>query len=608
MKKRFQILAAIGVISLSLVCAPVTFEKGNLVFAEGEKKSETGSETEEKKLSKDKVPETSESETPASETPATEQTESGKPDSGSTTPETSATEAPTTEPPTTEPPATETPVTEPPATETPSTETPGTEVPSTETPATETPVTESPSTGDQTEGETNQTESETEGQTESETDAQTESETDLQTETEEESESETEEQTETEEKKKKKKKKKKDKKKEDEEEEQELNVPQFVMPGFFVNPLLYPAADMNENSRYIYKYLTQEMGLNHAAACGVLANLHLESSFNPLALGDSGSSYGICQWHLGRFSGLMNYCNKQGLDYNTLDGQLAYMRAELEGGYSGILSYIRSVPNNREGAYSAAYYWCMYYEIPDNTKKRSEQRGNLAANEYYPKSFDLDGLDSAPDTDAEILPEEGTESAEVEISELTRYVADSVRVREEPSLEAEVMTTLSPGTVVLAVDEDMDEEKEWTRICYQGEDGYELSYIKSDYLANENLVYSAKEPLNVRKNASAAAETVGRLDTAEAVVVDVVPAGDWVKVHYIQDEEETTGYVMSEYLEQTVTDETAKEQSDILIEKIEELTVEEVDEADESDVSGEEAGTDDAQTSASEGETQPANE
>jgi hypothetical protein len=158
--------------------------------------------------------------------------------------------------------------------------------------------------------------------------------------------------------------------------------------GFYVDPLQYPQAVMSENVLVIYRYLTEELELNHAAACGVLANIHLESSFRPICFGDGGTSYGICQWHLGRFSALVNYCRVQGLDYNTLEGQLAYLKAELECSYRNVLSYIRSVPDTAMGAYDAAYYWCVNFELPDHKILRGQQRGNLARDQYYPQDYE----------------------------------------------------------------------------------------------------------------------------------------------------------------------------------------------------------------------------
>lgn len=58
----------------------------------------------------------------------------------------------------------------------------------------------------------------------------------------------------------------------------------------------------NQTEAIIYEFLVSNMGLTSAAACGVIANIQYESGFSPTKLGDHGTSYGICQWHNGRFS------------------------------------------------------------------------------------------------------------------------------------------------------------------------------------------------------------------------------------------------------------------------------------------------------------------
>ncbi|MDO4169265.1 MAG: phage tail tip lysozyme [Lachnospiraceae bacterium] len=139
------------------------------------------------------------------------------------------------------------------------------------------------------------------------------------------------------------------------------------------------------NETTIYKFLTGTMGLNKAAACGVLANIYSESAFSPTAWGDKGTSYGICQWHATRLTALKNYCNKNGYKYTSLTGQLNYMYYELKKSYnSSVLSYLKGVSNNAQGAYDAGYRWCLKYEIPANTKSVSNARGNLAKKTYWP--------------------------------------------------------------------------------------------------------------------------------------------------------------------------------------------------------------------------------
>lgn len=157
----------------------------------------------------------------------------------------------------------------------------------------------------------------------------------------------------------------------------------------------YPVGDLSENQAKIYRFLREELGLNKAAASGVLANIESESNFSPVALGDGGTSYGLCQWHAGRFSNLVNWCRENGYDYHLLEGQLAYLKQELEGGYRGVLEYLRQVPDTARGAYQAGYYWCMYYEIPSDTVNRSIYRGKAAMERYFPADLDFLGQEAS---------------------------------------------------------------------------------------------------------------------------------------------------------------------------------------------------------------------
>lgn len=273
--------------------------------------------------------------------------------------ESTETEAPVTE---TEAPVTET---DPPVTET---EAPVTE---TEAPVTETeaPVTETE--GQEPETEIPATETETD---ESETgDVTTEPETEQPAQTTD-SESETEKSTESE--------KTKEQKESEAAKRYEEKTGETLIA--FTS---YPAGNITANTNEIYDYLVQELGLNHAAACGVLANIQCESNFSTTAVGDGGTSYGLCQWHLGRFTQLISWCEANGFDYHLVPGQMGYLRYELETGYMGVYDYIRNVPDTAEGAYDAAYYWCKYFEIPSNLEANAKMRGNLAKNEFYPKTL-----------------------------------------------------------------------------------------------------------------------------------------------------------------------------------------------------------------------------
>ena len=136
------------------------------------------------------------------------------------------------------------------------------------------------------------------------------------------------------------------------------------------------------NEEKCYLFLTREMGLNSAAACGVLSNIRSESSFNPNC---GGSYYGLCQWGGGRLTALKKFCSDNGYDYTTVEGQMRYLAYELKNSYPSVLKALQAVSNSPEGAYQAAYTFCYDYERPAAKATASVKRGNTAKDTYYPK-------------------------------------------------------------------------------------------------------------------------------------------------------------------------------------------------------------------------------
>ncbi len=151
-----------------------------------------------------------------------------------------------------------------------------------------------------------------------------------------------------------------------------------------------PAAAASDASResQVFSYLTRELGFNSAASCGIMSNIEHESDFNPrLVIIDSNGrpSGGLCQWNGGRFNNLMSFCNHNGYDYLSIQGQLEYLKHELQkSDFKHIFNYMKNVPNTKEGAYNAGYYWCYYFEVPSNRASRSSTRASAAVNSYWP--------------------------------------------------------------------------------------------------------------------------------------------------------------------------------------------------------------------------------
>ncbi len=144
----------------------------------------------------------------------------------------------------------------------------------------------------------------------------------------------------------------------------------------------------------IFQFLTETMGLNKAAACGVLGNLHVETggTFSPAAYNpnDSGGtqSFGICQWNNGggagdRYGMLYAWCRANDLDPEDLEGQLRFMQYELETmPYLGLDS-LRKVPDTAAGAFEASQIWAIYFE--GCSSAGYAQRGSYAVRTYWPK-------------------------------------------------------------------------------------------------------------------------------------------------------------------------------------------------------------------------------
>ncbi len=145
------------------------------------------------------------------------------------------------------------------------------------------------------------------------------------------------------------------------------------------------ASGKYSNEQLCYAFAVKVMGYNTAAAAGLLANINAESGFRPLINGDSGTSYGICQWHASRKTRLLNWCESKGMDASTLAAQLYFLKYELETYYPSVDRYLRNVENSAQGAYDAAYYFCYNFEAPANRVTKSVTRGNSARNTYYPR-------------------------------------------------------------------------------------------------------------------------------------------------------------------------------------------------------------------------------
>ncbi|MDO4476324.1 MAG: phage tail tip lysozyme [Lachnospiraceae bacterium] len=196
----------------------------------------------------------------------------------------------------------------------------------------------------------------------------------------------------------------------------------------------YELASDSENITMVYYFLTQYMGLNDAAACGVLTNIRLETgaSFAPDHREGSGRSalngtcfgtyddytgYGLCQWTTAyRKKSLYEWTTARigSGAYGTLFGQLEFMWYEMSRGY-GVNGYktfydflLNGVPNTEQGAYLAAYWMCAGYEMPyyynrpyGTYKSESDYRGEFSRQLYWPVFKGLTAEEGDAQTEAD---------------------------------------------------------------------------------------------------------------------------------------------------------------------------------------------------------------
>lgn len=126
------------------------------------------------------------------------------------------------------------------------------------------------------------------------------------------------------------------------------------------------------------RYLMDDKELSCAASCGIVANIEHESNYDTSSVGDSGTSFGLCQWHGERGEAMKKFV---GDDWRLdLSGQLDYLWHELEDGThcKGCLAKLKAVTNTLEGAKQAADIFIKTFERPADVDKKSLERQQSA--------------------------------------------------------------------------------------------------------------------------------------------------------------------------------------------------------------------------------------
>lgn len=115
-------------------------------------------------------------------------------------------------------------------------------------------------------------------------------------------------------------------------------------------------------------------GFSAAAAAGIMGNMYAESGFIVnVEEYSGGGGYGLCQWTGARRTNLINWCNSNGYDYTTLEGQLNFMLYEIS---ARGMDYYKDIQSVEE----ATMVWLDKFEVAGI---RVEGKRLNAANKYY---------------------------------------------------------------------------------------------------------------------------------------------------------------------------------------------------------------------------------
>jgi hypothetical protein len=127
-----------------------------------------------------------------------------------------------------------------------------------------------------------------------------------------------------------------------------------------------------------------EKGLSVAGAAGVAGNIKIESNFNPAAVGDRGTSFGLAQWHKDRKDQLVAYAKSKDQHPGDAQLQLEYLWHTLVSSYVSLTNYLKSAKDPRD----AAYQFAKQYERPAVISNKRLDYAEQYAKEYDPSIID----------------------------------------------------------------------------------------------------------------------------------------------------------------------------------------------------------------------------
>ena len=233
------------------------------------------------------------------------------------------------------------------------------------------------------------------------------------------------------------------------------------------------------NRNEIYSQLVAR-GLTKAQACGILANIEYESSYNPNAWYKN-ISYGLCQWQGDRLK-VFQDTYKTEAQRSSIYNQISFLFREL--GDNEKNAYKKSIvpytKNTAEDAYNVGYMFCLKFERPLDKTTNPVKRGNKAK-ELFAMNFTTTSSSSTT-TSSTKKTSTVKKTVTTTVSKLKTYTTgrykttSKLKVRTSATTSSKSVGVLKKGTNVTVKSV---KSKKWGKITYKKKSRYvSLDYAK----------------------------------------------------------------------------------------------------------------------------------
>jgi len=129
-------------------------------------------------------------------------------------------------------------------------------------------------------------------------------------------------------------------------------------PKSFSGDIDYVSGGSNMNTVCL---TLKNSGFSDNSVVALMTNINHESGFRTDVLGDNGTSYGLCQWHLNRYDNLRNSFPDS---YHTVESQLQFLMYELKNSFTGVYN---ALSDGSDSASDLTYKFCAEFEVPYDT-------------------------------------------------------------------------------------------------------------------------------------------------------------------------------------------------------------------------------------------------